>query len=139
MSIARRFVAIVLFLLVGAGLFAFAVGAGASRGALRIAADPSGKLSFNTTKLSAKAGKITFKFINRSVVLHNLAIRQGPRCKVEYRCEALSAFEIASTGVFAHGGSKTLTVKLKPGTYIFFCAVPGHQAGGMQGTLTVTP
>jgi uncharacterized cupredoxin-like copper-binding protein len=26
---------------------------------------------------------------------------------------------------------------VKPGTYTFFCSVPGHEAGGMKGTLTV--
>ena len=35
------------------------------------------------------------------------------------------------------GGSKTLSVNLKPGTYTFFCEVPGHRQAGMYGTLTV--
>ena len=36
------------------------------------------------------------------------------------------------------GGSDTLTVKLKPGTYTFYCPVPGHEQAGMKGTLTVS-
>jgi len=30
-----------------------------------------------------------------------------------------------------------VTVTLKPGTYQFYCPVPGHKAAGMKGTLTV--
>ncbi len=26
----------------------------------------------------------------------------------------------------------------KPGVYVFFCAIPGHEAAGMKGTITVT-
>jgi uncharacterized cupredoxin-like copper-binding protein len=26
---------------------------------------------------------------------------------------------------------------VKSGTYTFYCSVPGHEAGGMKGTLTV--
>jgi uncharacterized cupredoxin-like copper-binding protein len=36
------------------------------------------------------------------------------------------------------GGSKTLTLKLKPGKYTFYCSVPGHRQAGMEGTLNVS-
>jgi len=31
-----------------------------------------------------------------------------------------------------------VSVTLKPGKYVFYCNVPGHRQGGMQGTLTVS-
>jgi azurin len=45
--------------------------------------------------------------------------------------------QIGATPTFG-GGSKTLKLTLKPGTYTFFCSVPGHAAAGMTGTLTVS-
>jgi uncharacterized cupredoxin-like copper-binding protein len=44
---------------------------------------------------------------------------------------------LGATPTFS-GGSRTLTLNLKPGTYTFYCTVPGHRAAGMEGTLTVT-
>lgn len=44
---------------------------------------------------------------------------------------------VAATPTF-QGTTKTLSVTLKPGTYTFFCTPPGHRAGGMQGTLSVS-
>jgi uncharacterized cupredoxin-like copper-binding protein len=35
------------------------------------------------------------------------------------------------------GATKTLSLDLKPGTYKYFCTVPGHRMAGMEGTLTV--
>jgi plastocyanin len=100
-------------------------GGAAATGAPAIAADPSGQLKFSTNSLSAKAGKVTISFTNKSPVAHNLTIQQGTSGKV-----------IGATPTFS-GATKTLTVNLKPGTYTFYCSVPGHRAAGMQGTLIV--
>jgi plastocyanin len=43
---------------------------------------------------------------------------------------------VGATPTF-QGGSKILTLNLKPGTYKFYCSVPGHRMAGMEGTLTV--
>jgi plastocyanin len=97
--------------------------AGGSTAAL--AADPGGQLMFTTSALSATAGKVTIKFTNSSPLAHNLTIQQGS-----------SGAVLGATPTFA-GGNKTLALNLKPGTYTFYCSVPGHRQAGMQGTLTV--
>ena len=43
----------------------------------------------------------------------------------------------AHGAVVGQGGTSTVTAKLKPGTYTFYCSVDGHEAAGMKGTLTV--
>jgi plastocyanin len=98
---------------------------GAASGVQSIAADPSGQLKFTKSSLTAKAGKVTISFTNDSPLGHNLTIQQGTSGPV-----------IGATPTFT-GGTKTLAVTLKPGTYTFYCSVPGHRAAGMQGTLTV--
>ena len=50
-------------------------------------------------------------------------------------------FAVPSEGIqsedFSSGASGSITVNLPAGTYEFICAVPGHAAAGMVGTLTV--
>jgi nitrite reductase (NO-forming) len=31
------------------------------------------------------------------------------------------------------------TFEAGPGTYVFYCSIPGHRESGMEGTLTVMP
>jgi plastocyanin len=94
----------------------------AKGGTLTIAANPTGALAYVTNKASAPAGAIKFVMPNKSPVQHNIAIK-GP---------------VTGAGpIVGSGGSSTFTANLKPGSYTFFCQVPGHEAGGMKGTLTV--
>jgi plastocyanin len=97
---------------------------GESGGTLSLAADPEGQLKFDTTSLSAKAGKVTIDFTNKSPVAHDVTIASS------------SGAVVGATPIF-EGGSKTLAVNLKAGTYKFYCSVPGHRQAGMEGTLTV--
>jgi len=98
--------------------------AGASS-TLTDSADPSGALKFTKSALTAKAGTVTIDFTNSSPLAHNFTVQQGTSGPV-----------VGATPTFM-GGTKTLTLKLKAGTYTFYCSVPGHRAAGMQGTLTV--
>jgi plastocyanin len=95
-------------------------------GGLTIAAAPSGQLAFTKKTLTAKAGTVTIAFTNKAPEPHNLAVQKGTDGPV-----------LGSTPTF-RGATKALTVKLAPGTYTFYCSVPGHRMAGMKGTLTVT-
>ena len=91
---------------------------------LSLQADPAGRLRFNETALSANAGQVSIDFTNRAPLAHNITIASS------------SGSVVGATPTF-RGGSKALTLKLKPGIYKFYCSVPGHRTAGMEGTLTV--
>jgi mono/diheme cytochrome c family protein len=96
-------------------------------GKLAISANPSGQLLYTVKAASATAGPITISMTNMSGVDHNLAIQQGT---------SASGAVIKATPI-SSSGTHSITLDLKPGTYTFFCQVPGHRAAGMSGTLTV--
>jgi outer membrane protein assembly factor BamB len=81
-------------------------------------------LMFDTNKLTAKAGKVTVEFTNNSAISHDVVIIN-------------SADKILGKTPTFDGGTKSFTVNLKPGTYTYYCSVPGHRQAGMHGTLTV--
>ncbi len=91
---------------------------------LSLEANPEGQLKYNMTSLSAKAGKVSIDFANTAPVGHNVTIASA------------SGAVVGATPTF-QGGSKTVSLNLKPGTYKFYCSVPGHRMAGMEGTLTV--
>jgi uncharacterized cupredoxin-like copper-binding protein len=96
---------------------------GLGTSALKEEADPAGQLAYTTKNLSAKAGTVTISFANMSPLAHNMTIAEGTKV-------------LGATPTF-QGATKTLTLKLAPGTYVFYCSVPGHRAAGMEGKLTV--
>ena len=71
---------------------------------------------------AAKAGPAKFVMPNKSPIQHNIALKGA----------------VTGAGpIVGSGGTSTFTASLKPGTYEFYCQVPGHEAAGMKGTLTV--
>jgi plastocyanin len=97
---------------------------GAASSSVSLSANPEGQLKYNTTSLTAKAGSVAIAFTNTSPVAHNVTI------------ESSSGAILGHTPNF-QGGTKTISLALKAGTYKFFCSVPGHRMAGMEGTLTV--
>lgn len=90
--------------------------------ALNAAGDDS--LAYNTTTLEAEADEVTIAFRNPSETPHNVAIGG----------EGIETV----LGEVVTAADAPITVTLEPGTYTFFCSVPGHREAGMEGTLTVS-
>jgi plastocyanin len=87
-------------------------------------ADPNGALAYTTTEATAKAGEVTIDFNNPQGLTHDVAI------------EDEAGETVGKTDLIANEETST-TVNLKPGTYKYYCTVPGHREAGMEGTLVV--
>ena len=92
----------------------------AKGGVLNIPANEQGRTLFVSDKATAPPGAVELVMPNPSPLPHNIAIKDG------------------ETGaVVQTGGESRVSANLKPGEYVYYCSVPGHEAGGMKGTLTV--
>jgi uncharacterized cupredoxin-like copper-binding protein len=93
---------------------------------LKISADPSGQLRFNTSRLTVKKpGKVTIVMTN--------PMSAGMDHGVSIEGNGVDA----DGNIVPAGKTSTVTATLKKGTYTFYCPVPGHKQAGMEGTLTV--
>lgn len=95
----------------------------AENGQLEIPADPSGALQYAFASASAPAGPLKIISPNESSVPHDITVVGNG---VDEKGE-----------VVQNGGVSEISVDLEKGEYTFFCSVPGHREGGMEGTLTV--
>jgi uncharacterized cupredoxin-like copper-binding protein len=73
---------------------------------------------------TAKAGKVTIEAKNDGQIVHNLEVEGNG---VEKKTADLQP-----------GSNGKLALNLKPGKYEMYCAIPGHRASGMEGTITVS-
>lgn len=92
-------------------------------GAVAVSAAADGTLAFDQTELTAAAGPTTFEFDNPASLGHDFCLEQD-------------GSEVGCTEVITES-SDTLDADLETGEYTFYCSVPGHREGGMEGTLTV--
>jgi nitrite reductase (NO-forming) len=79
-------------------------------------------LAFQKTAVTAPAGEITLRMENPSPLEHDISMDEPTEVMGE---------------VVGQGGVSEITVNLPAGTYEYYCSVPGHEAAGMKGTLTV--
>jgi mono/diheme cytochrome c family protein len=80
-------------------------------------------LNYEFAEALAPAGPLTLESLNEQPVDHNIAV------------DGNGVDEIGD--IVANGGTSTVEVDLEAGEYAFYCSVPGHREGGMEGTLTV--
>jgi plastocyanin len=99
-------------------------GGGGGASTVDISAAADGSLAFDQTDLTTKAGAVTINFDNPASLTHDVKVEDS------------SGAELGGTDLVSQGDA-TATVDLQPGTYTFFCSVPGHREAGMEGTLTV--
>ena len=117
----KRLVAVAA--VVASALAAVSLAFGAT--SLKLSADKT-KLAYSTKVMRAKHGKVTITMTNMSAIFqHNIAVK-GKGIKTK------------KGKVVGKGGTSKVTFRnLKPGTYTFYCSVPGHEAAGMKGKLIV--
>lgn len=97
----------------------------AQGGRLEIDANPDGQLAYEVSNATATAGALEIDSRNASATPHDIAL------------ESADGRELANGAVVSGGGVSRISVDLRPGRYTFYCTVPGHREGGMEGTLTV--
>ncbi len=68
---------------------------------------------------------MTIDFNNPAQIGHDVAVEDS------------SGSELGATEVITESSAQLELSDLKAGDYTFFCSVPGHREGGMEGTLTV--
>jgi uncharacterized cupredoxin-like copper-binding protein len=90
---------------------------------LRLSADPGGAFRFDRETLESGAGPVKLVMENPSSIPHNVSI------------EGAGVDEEGKT--VRRGGTSTVSATLRAGRYEFYCSVPGHRQGGMEGMLTI--
>lgn len=91
---------------------------------LSFEADPNGGLAFTSTEETVKAGEVEVDFDNPQGLIHDV------------RIEDAGDNDVGGTEQITDS-STSAVVDLQPGTYTFYCSIPGHREQGMEGTLTV--
>jgi len=110
--------ALVVFLAVTG--FAAATGSGRSTTAAGDLVISATNARFSTNTLTADHGTVTLDFVNNDLFWHTFTVTD---LGVDLRLPVK--------------GNQRLTFTAKPGSYEFFCAIPGHKSIGMKGTLII--
>ena len=121
-------------------------GYGHGRGGGMMGGGMMGGMSLRANVSSVKAGKVTFEVSNLSrSILHEMIVVavESANTPMPYDYDNGQIPEkqvkmLGETEEMEPNAEKTITLDLKPGTYLLICNVPGHYAAGMWTSLTVT-
>ena len=91
----------------------------AEGGVLTVPADPTGQLLYTSSRAEAPAGPLTVAMPNESGVPHNIVVDGKGESEV------------------IEEGETQFEAEFEPGTFAYYCSVPGHREAGMEGELTV--
>jgi plastocyanin len=100
---------------------------GPVNGAFTISVAVGGRLVFSPSNVTVKAGIYAVTLVDASNTTHSLAF-DNPAT-------------LSSRGLIVSNKGQTKTARVffgRPGTYLFYCTVPGHRAAGEQGLVHVT-
>lgn len=82
-------------------------------------------IGFRQQQLTVRAGEVRIAYVNEGQLVHTLVIEGAPKFR---------RLEVRGNGDRVIGAAS-----FEPGTYTFYCDIPGHRQAGMVGTLTVSP
>ena len=100
-------------------------GTGATE-SLDVSSPADGGLVFEPDGLMAKPGNVTITYDNLSPVPHSIAVATS------------NGNVLGEVQPFTNNKESVQLSNLAPGSYVFYCTVPGHREAGMEGNLTVT-
>lgn len=79
-------------------------------------------IAFNPKEITIPANTdVTIALVNNGVTTHS------------FNVDELNVH----SGDYQPGQTGTVTINAQPGTYQYYCAIPGHKEAGMVGTITV--
>lgn len=107
----------------------------------------TGMMGIKLDVATVAAGKVTFDVINDSKdIIHEMILSPVPEGATELsylvdenRVDEEKADHLGEVAELDPGKGGSLTIDLKPGTYIVYCNIPAHFVDGMWTMLTVTP
>jgi plastocyanin len=101
-------------------------GATGATESLDVSSPADGGLVYEPNGLMAKPGNVTITYDNPSPVPHSIAVATS------------NGNVLGEVQPFTNNKESVQLPNLAPGSYVFYCTVPGHREAGMQGNLTVT-